>query len=260
MKNKDSQYLEELVSIVRKLKAPDGCPWDREQTSRSLLPYLIEEVYEVVEAVELNDFELLKEELGDLLLHIIFQAELASDKKQFCLQDSVKFISEKLVRRHPNIFLDNKLSSNNEDIQWEIQKQKEKKRDNLLDGVPINLPALIRSQRLQEKAASVGFDWEDLESVIDKVEEEIGELKSAIKSKSKTNIKEEAGDVFFSLVNFCRHLEVDSESIVRQANRKFESRFNEIENILKRKGQSLESSSLSELDLLWNKVKKSKLT
>ena len=126
--------------------------------------------------------------------------------------------------------------------------------------MPINLPALIRSQRLQEKAASVGFDWEDLESVIDKVEEEIGELKSAIKSKSKTNIKEEAGDVFFSLVNFCRHLEVDSESIVRQANRKFESRFNEIENILKRKGQSLESSSLSELDLLWNKVKKSKLT
>ena len=258
MKNKDSNNLEKLVSIIRKLRAPDGCPWDREQTSKSLLPYLIEEAYEVVEAVELDNFESLKEELGDLLLHVIFQAELASDKKEFSLSDAIESVSQKLIRRHPDIFSKNKSSAAIENINWEMQKRKEQKRDHLLDGVPINLPALIRSQRLQEKAASVGFDWEDIEDVIDKVEEEIGELRNAIKSKSKIDIKEEAGDLFFSLVNFCRHLEVDSESIVRQANRKFESRFNEIENILKKKGQSLESSSLSELELLWNEVKKSK--
>ena len=259
MNNENLKSLENLIQIIKKLKAPDGCPWDRDQTNTSLLPYLIEEVYEVVEAVELNDYESLKEELGDLLLHVIFQAELASDQNKFSLLDSINSISEKLIRRHPNIFVDTKTDIEDENNQWEIQKQKEKKRKNLLDGVPINLPSLIRSQRLQDKAASVGFDWEDLKSVIDKVEEEFIELKGAIKSKSKISIKEELGDVFFSLVNFCRHLGYDSESIVRQANRKFESRFNKIEDILKEKGQSFKDSSLSDLDSLWNEVKKSKL-
>ena len=259
MKNKELNLLNSLIAIVRKLKAPDGCPWDREQTNRSLLPYLIEEVYEVVEAVEANDFESLKEELGDLLLHVIFQAELASDQNQFSLSDSIDSISQKLIRRHPKIFIEKNKVSNSDSPQWEIQKQQEKKRNNLLDGVPVNLPALIRSQRLQEKAGAVGFDWEDIESVIDKVEEEVGELKLAIKNKSQDSFKEEAGDLFFSLVNFCRHLGLDSESVVREANRKFQARFNQIENILKVKGQSLESSSLSDLEFLWEKVKKSQL-
>ena len=247
-----------LLEVLRRLRAPGGCPWDQEQTSNSLIPYLLEETYEIIEAIEENDVETLKEELGDLSLHILFQAELARESGQFDISDSLKHISEKLIRRHPQVFdkKNNKQAKHNINKSWEVAKQKEKKRENILDGVPKTLPALIRARRIQEKAATVGFDWKELPPVLDKVDEEISELKEAVTLKDTENIKNEMGDVLFSLVNLSRFLHINPEEALRMTISKFETRFSQVEKELKKRGKSLTESTLEEMDEIWNLVKK----
>lgn len=235
----------ELIKIVKKLRAPDGCDWDREQTHKSLIPYLLEETHEVIESIEDNDYDALKEELGDLMLHVIFQVDLASDKNKFSVDDVLDGINKKLVNRHLHIFSKDK---NQKKENWETTKKKEKKRDSVLDGVPKSLPALLQSRRIQEKAASVGFDWDNNKKVLDKVDEEILELKEAIIKKD--GIDEEFGDVLFSLVNLSRHLDIDPESSLKKSTIKFIKRFKEIETEV-----DIEKLTLDELDEIWNRNK-----
>ena len=247
----------ELLEILRRLRAPDGCAWDKEQTSESLIPYLLEETYEIIEAIEGGDVESLKEELGDLSLHILFQAELARESGKFDISDSLKHISEKLIHRHPHVF--DKQNGNVEgdlNMSWEKAKQKEKKRENLLDGIPKKLPALTRARRIQEKAANVGFDWKEIQPVWDKVEEELTELKEVVAEKDPEKIKDEMGDVLFSLVNLSRFLDISPEDALRMTISKFENRFAKVEKELKRRGKDFSDSSLEEMDSIWNSVKK----
>tara|TARA_Y100001960_G_scaffold252280_1_gene269357 strand:+ start:16 stop:771 length:756 start_codon:yes stop_codon:yes gene_type:complete len=245
--------LSKLINIVKTLRAPNGCDWDREQTHKSLIPYLLEETYEVIEAINENNYESLKEELGDLLLHVIFQAELASEKNKFNIEDSIININKKLINRHPHVFNDNKDESYTKG-NWELTKQKEKKRTSVLEGVPKSLPKLLKARRIQEKAAVVGFDWNDLNQVIAKVEEELNELKEAIKiNKGK---EEELGDLLFAIVNLSRHLDIDPENSLNNAINKFSIRFNKIEKRLSIKNIKMETLTLEELDKFWNKVKK----
>ena len=238
-----------LIEIVQKLRAPDGCEWDREQTHESLTPYLLEETYEVLEAIDNKDFTALKEELGDLLLHVVFQAELANEKKLFSLEDSIKNVNEKLINRHPHVFA----NDNTKKIDWETAKQKEKKRDSLLDGVPIALPALLRARRIQERAASVGFDWETSKQVFNKVEEEIDELKEAL--ENNIGIEDELGDVLFSIVNLTRHLDLNPETSLKKSIDKFTYRFKKLELELKNRNKDIKDFSLVQLDALWESIK-----
>ena len=248
---------EKLVTIVERLRGPDGCPWDREQTPASLLPYLLEETYEVMESVDDRNWEVLKEELGDLLLHVVFQASIATDSDRFNIDESLKTVNEKLVRRHPHVFGDTKANAAFKAKQnWEAEKQKEKKRDSRLDGVPVTLPGLVRAQRLQEKAAYVGFDWEKIESVWEKVYEELQEIKLAQQGDNKDLLEEEIGDAIFTLVNLARFLGIPAEDALRKTNNKFINRFKMIEKELKKRGKTLEESSLDEMDEIWNKVKR----
>ena len=244
--------LNKLINIVKKLRAPNGCDWDREQTHKSLIPYLLEETYEVIEAINNNDYEALKEELGDLLLHIVFQAELASEKKKFEINNSINNVNNKLINRHPHIFDGNNVDSYTKG-NWELSKQKEKNRESVLDGVPKYLPSLIKSRRIQEKASSVGFDWEDLNQVMDKVDEELNELKEAIRiNKGK---EEELGDLLFAVVNLSRHLNIDPENSLNKAIDKFSNRFYKIEIKLKKENIKIKDLTLEELDIIWNKIK-----
>ena len=247
-----------LLEVLRQLRAPGGCPWDQEQTSASLIPYLLEETYEIIEAIEEGDIETLKEELGDLTLHVLFQAELTRESGKFDISDSLRHISEKLIRRHPQVFDKNNSKHLTDDLNksWEAEKQKEKQRDNILDGVPKNLPALIRARRIQEKAANVGFDWDELLRVLDKLDEEMTELKEAVALKDPKNIKDEMGDVLFSLVNLSRFLDINPEDALRMTISKFETRFAQVEKELKKRGKSLTDSTLVEMDEIWNTVKK----
>ena len=243
---------EKLIEIVKILRSPDGCDWDKEQTHESLMPYLLEEVYEVIEAIENKDYELLKEELGDLLLHVVFQADLSEDAKEFSINDSIDSVNKKLISRHPHIFDD----SNNktwEKGNWESQKKKEKNRDSVIDGVPISLPALLKARRVQEKAASVGFDWDSKAQVLKKVDEEIEELKEALDTNN--GIEDELGDVLFTIVNLSRHLNIDPEKSLRSSINKFSKRFKKIESDLSKKNIKIDDLSLEELDKIWEKNK-----
>lgn len=247
---------EELVEIVEKLRGPDGCPWDREQTNQSLLPYFIEEVYELIESVDEENWETVKEELGDLLLHMVFQASIGEDEGKFKLADSLTNVNEKLVRRHPHVFGNAKADAAFHAKQnWEAQKHKEKGRKSRLDGVPKNLPALVRAQRLQQKASYAGFDWDEVEQVWDKVHEEIQELKDAQSNEVKDHIAEEIGDVLFAVVNLARYLEIPAEDALRKTNQKFTSRFSKVEEGIKAQGKELEDASLEEMDAIWEKAK-----
>ena len=246
--------LEDLINLLKKLRAPNGCEWDKQQTHDSLIPYLLEEVHEVIEAIEIKDYNLLKEELGDLLLHIVFQAELANEANQFNIYDSITNINNKLINRHPHIFSD-KNNIQWEAGNWETQKQKEKKRNSILDGVPKSLPALTKAQRIQEKAASIGFDWTQIDQVFNKLYEEIDELNLAIKEKNQDDIEEELGDVLFSMVNLSRHLNINSEVSLDKSIIKFISRFKKLENHIKEKKLDFKKQSLSKLDKLWNEIK-----
>ena len=249
--------LEKLINTLKILLAPNGCEWDRSQTHESLIPYMLEEVYEVIEAIEHNDDNLLREELGDLLLHVLFQAELANKKDKFDIYDSIENINTKLINRHPHIFSDDKNKSWGKDS-WELAKQKEKKRDSILDGVPKALPSLTKANRIQEKASGVGFDWDRLDQVYDKVYEEIDELNEAIKSKKSDQIQEELGDLLFSIVNLSRHININPEVALDKSIIKFIDRFHSLENYMDKNKLIFENQSLSDLDKLWNKIKKEK--
>ena len=250
---------EELVNIVQRLRAPDGCPWDREQTNASLLPYFLEEAYEMIESVDNENWSELKEEVGDMLLHAVLQAVIAGENDHFTIEGSIKNINEKLVRRHPHVFGDAQADAAFHAKQnWEAAKHEEKNRKSRLDGVPVTLPALIRAQRLQQKASYAGFDWDKVEEVWAKIHEEIQELKEAQSNNSKKHVEEEIGDVLFAVVNLARFLDIPAEDALRKTNKKFTTRFAQVEEELKKRGKNVEDSSLEEMDEIWNTVKKHK--
>tara|TARA_Y100001970_G_scaffold151332_1_gene185427 strand:- start:271 stop:1041 length:771 start_codon:yes stop_codon:yes gene_type:complete len=248
---------QKLMDVLDSLLAPDGCEWDREQTHESLIPYLLEETHEVIEAIENRNMNALKEELGDLMLHIIFQAKLSEKEGYFNISDSLKNISSKLIKRHPHIFSDDSDNSYKKG-NWESTKKKEKGRKSVLEGVPISLPSLTKAQRIQEKASSVGFDWKDLTPIWDKINEEILELEEVLESNNANRIKDELGDVLFSIVNLSRFLNIDAESALRHTIKKFEDRFKKVENELESKGIDVQEATLEEMDRIWDKIKKEK--
>ena len=249
-------HLQKLLGVLDRLRAPDGCPWDREQTPRSLIPYLLEETYEVIESIEAGDSQALKEELGDLLLHVLFQSAIAEEAGSFTLEDSMTAITRKLVDRHPHVFGDAQADDSFHAKQnWEAAKQRQKGRESRLDGVPVTLPALTRAKRIQEKAAYVGFDWRTVEPVWAKVREELGELDDARQSADRQAQEEELGDLLFSLVNLGRFLKIDAEGALRGAIAKFEYRFRGVERELLARGKKPAEASLDEMDAIWNRYR-----
>ena len=253
-----TNHFAKLCEIVAKLRAPGGCPWDREQTHESLLPATIEEAYEVAEAAHSKNAAHFREELGDLLLLVIMHAEIARESGQFKIDNVIGEVTEKLIRRHPHVFAE----SNARDAgavlkQWEAIKREEKKDDqHYLASLPRALPALMRAQKAQSKVARVNFDWTELSDVIAKVEEELGELKVAISSQDQNSIKDETGDLLFAVVNLARKCRLDAESALQAATDKFVSRFNLLEDELRAQGKKLGDVDLAEMDAIWNKIKK----
>lgn len=247
-----------LVKIMERLRGDDGCPWDKEQTPESLKPFLIEEAYEVLEALDEKDSAKLKEELGDLLYQILFHAQIAKEKGEFDIDGILESSIEKMTRRHPHVFGDKKAKDSKEVlVHWEEMKKKEKgNRKSILEGVPKELPALLRAHQLQSRAARVGFDWERIDQVFDKVEEEISEFKEAYRNKERERMEDELGDIFFSLVNVARFLEVNPEDALRSAIGRFTARFSYIEEAAADEGMSLSSLSIDEMERLWHKAKK----
>ena len=255
-KDKSAEQFIKLLDIVEKLRGPDGCPWDKEQTPASLLPYFLEETYEVIESIDQSNWDNLKEELGDVMLHIALQAQISKEEGRFTIFDSLVNINKKLVHRHPHVFGDEKADmASHAKKNWEAIKHEEKKRESRLDGVPLALPALTRAQRLQEKASYAGFDWDNIDKVWGKLDEEIDELREADQIKNRSNLEEEIGDVLFSVVNLARHLKLDSEDLLRKANAKFVDRFKAIEKELAKRGKTVDEAKLDEMDELWNKIK-----
>jgi MazG family protein len=248
---------DELVEIMARLRV--CCPWDREQTHASLLPYLVEEAHEVVEAVDEQDAKKLSEELGDLLLQIIFHSQIACERGQFTVADVIDALANKMIRRHPHVFGDASISTSQEQMKsWELIKTQEasiRHRESLLDGVPKSLPALLHAQRIQEKATTVGFDWAQARDVIDKLEEELRELRAAIESADSAGVRDELGDVLFTVVNLARRSGVDAEAALRQANIKFRRRFAAMEQIAGGGATALANRSLRDLDQLWERAK-----
>ena len=247
---------ERLIDIMATLRSPEGCPWDREQTHETLRPFLLEESYEVLESIDRNDFESLKEELGDLLLQVVFHSQLAKEQDRFSVDDVLETVNEKLTRRHPHVFGDATIHSAEEQrVHWEKIKKKEGK-DSVLDGVPQALPALIRATRIQQKASTVGFDWKHRKDVLKKVEEEWEELQSAIDSEKQECIEEELGDLLFALANLSRFVKLNPEDALRRAIHKFEKRFKQVESELASQNKDIHDASLDEMDTIWNRVKK----
>jgi tetrapyrrole methylase family protein/MazG family protein len=247
--------LEEIAAILR---AENGCAWDREQTSKSLKPYLIEEAYEVCDAIENENQENLKEELGDLLYQVYAHAQIAREEGLFTIDDVASGIVEKLIRRHPHVFGEDTAASADEVlVKWEKIKQQEKSsRESVLDGVPKSLPALLKAFRVQQKASRIGFDWEEVGSVVGKLDEEVAEFKEAIASGDRLKIEEETGDILFTLVNLSRFIKVNPEEALQRTVDKFMSRFKYVEQAAAKAGRRLEEMSLDEMDVLWNEAKK----
>jgi MazG family protein len=260
---------EKLVEIMTTLRGPDGCPWDKQQDFNSLKPMLVEEVYEVLEAVENNDFDGLSEELGDILLHVVFHAQLGKETGQFDIDTVIGKISDKLVRRHPHVFGGESASTPEEVIKnWEAIKAQEKaeklksrtsEQRSLLEGIPSKLPAFHEAHQIASRAARVGFDWPDIEGIFDKLQEEVRELKEVIATgrdqDKRDRLEDEIGDMLFVIVNIARYLKIDSESALKRANRKFKTRFQYMERQLAEQGKSLEETSLDEMEALWQKAK-----
>jgi MazG family protein len=260
---------EKLVEIMATLRGPNGCPWDRQQDFNSLKPMLVEEVYEVIEAIETNDFDGLSEELGDLLLHIVFQAQLGKEAGRFDINTVIQKISDKLVRRHPHVFGNQPASTPEEVVRnWEAIKAQEKaeklkdrppEQRSRLDGIPGKLPALHEAHQISSRAVRAGFDWPDVEGVFEKLQEEVLELKEVISESGgdgrRERLEDEIGDMLFCMVNIARFLKIDSESALKRANRKFKTRFQYMESELARQGKSLEETSLAEMETLWQKAK-----
>jgi tetrapyrrole methylase family protein / MazG family protein len=246
--------LERLHSIVAKLRAPDGCPWDREQTHETLKPHLLEECYELIDAIDAKDDKELKEELGDILLQVVMHAQMAEEENRFTLDDVAKEVADKLVHRHPHVFGENPLADSDAVLrQWDQIKRGEKQeRKSALDGVPKALPGLARAQKIQTKASRVGFDWATAEEAFRKVGEEIQEIESA----SDSDAPEEIGDLLFAVVNFARKKKLDAEELLSRATAKFAERFQSIESLAKDRGLDFASLSLAEKDALWDEMKK----
>lgn len=242
-----------LVEIMDELR--EKCPWDKKQTIQTLRAMTLEEVYELTDAIDENNWDELKGELGDLLLHVLFYARIAADHKKFTIKDVIDSITKKLIKRHPHIY-GNVVADDEETVKrnWQKIKLTEGKKS-ILSGVPKALPALIKATRMQEKAKQVGFEWDNKEDVWAKVEEEISELKEAIHSKKQNEIEEEFGDVIFSLINYARFLQVDAEAALEKTNKKFLMRFQLMEIAAKKNGKNLTDLNLNEMDSLWNEVK-----
>jgi len=249
---------QKLVDIMTLLRSNDGCPWDKVQTSESIKPYLIEETYEVIEAIDEKDPVKMKEELGDLLLQVVFHAQIAKDRGEFDINDVINKISDKMVSRHPHVFGDAKFETPEEVTkQWQDRKREEGKlKDSALEGVPKELPSLLRAHRLQSRAAKVGFDWAKVEDVFGKLDEELEEFKEALEKKDKKEIEDELGDIFFVLVNISRFVGVNAEEALRKTISKFISRFRYIEMTAADEGRQLSDMTLEEMDALWNEAKK----
>lgn len=255
------KQLMELLAVLKKLRSPGGCPWDREQTTHSLIPYLLEETYEVIESIENKNYQALREELGDLLLHVLFQVEIAEENEWFTLKDCVASLNRKLVERHPHVFTGQQAEGDLHAKQnWEAVKQKAKRRSSRLDGIPRQLPALTRARRIQEKAAYVGFDWKEIDQVWEKVREEFSELYGAHQNSDQDALEEELGDLLFSLVNLGRFLGLSAEEALRRTIGKFEYRFRSIEQELKARGKTPEEATLEEMDEIWNRYRTSDST
>jgi tetrapyrrole methylase family protein/MazG family protein len=253
----------ELVEILRTLRAPGGCNWDRAQTTESLLPYMIEETYEAVEAAQAGDHRKLKEELGDILLHIVFQAEIAEERGEFNIHDVIASLTDKMIERHPHVFGEKKdLTPDQVRENWEavkLEKRQERKSEKtVLSGVPKTMPALLKAFRVQEKAAQFGFDWERPEDVFAKIDEELGEFKEALAANDMPTIKEELGDLLFSLVNFARHIKTEPETCLNGTIDKFTDRFDKMEKALASEGINLKEATLDQMEAKWQAAKEKK--
>ena len=251
--------IDELIAVMAALRAPDGCPWDKEQTHESLIPYMIEEAYEAVEAIETHDFDELKKELGDVMLQVVFHARLAEEAGRWDINDVAASNVAKLKSRHPHIFGDVTVSGSDEVLtNWEEIKRQERKdegRESMLDGIPKHLPALRKARRVQEKVARVGFDWDHVDEVKAKLEEELGEFREACEKGDADRIEDEMGDVLFALVNLARYLDTDPEDALRRTIDKFIRRFKYIERGLDEQGRTPADATLAEMDALWDAAK-----
>lgn len=248
----------DLVDLMKTLRAPGGCPWDRQQTYQDLKPYVIEEAYEVVEAIDRDDRDSLKEEIGDLLMEAVFLAEIARQEGAFGIEDSITAVHDKLVRRHPHVFADVKADSAEAVVtNWERLKSAERKKEDksVLSGVPRALPALLKATRLTEKAARVGFDWRSTEDIFEKLSEETEELKEAIRNADQKEIEHELGDLLFTIANVARRLKVNAEEALQSSNRKFARRFEAVERELRSQDRSFDDATLEEMDAIWEKAK-----
>ena len=258
MNLKDTPPLYRLGEIAKILRAENGCPWDREQTLSSLKTYLIEEAYEVYDAIESGSMDDLKEELGDLLYQVYAQSEIASENSHFTVDDVAEGISDKLIRRHPHVFGDENISdARGVKVRWEkIKKEEKAEGRSILAGVPRHLPALVMAHRVQDKVSHVGFDWEKIDDAMGKLDEEVAELKEALELQDKEKISEEAGDILFSIVNVLRFKKIDAEDSLRRTIDKFMKRFSYIEKEAAGSGKNIDRMSLEELDMLWAESKR----
>ena len=258
--NKLNEQLTKLIETFKSLRDPkNGCAWDKEQTFKSIASCSIEEAYEVADAIEREDFQALRSELGDLLFQVVFHAEMADEKELFDLTDVITELNDKLIRRHPHVFSNKSAISASESLSiWEnikAEERKELKYSSLMDDVPKNLPSLIRAKKLQKRAARIGFDWLESKQVMAKIEEEVQELQIEHDANNKANISEEIGDILFTIVNLSRHFDLDPEDIMRKSNLKFENRFRAMENYAERNKIFLENMNLEELESIWQKIK-----
>jgi tetrapyrrole methylase family protein/MazG family protein len=257
--NKSGKQFQKLSDVVDTLMAENGCPWDRVQTHETLKPYLVEEVYETLDALDDKNPQELKDELGDLLYQIMFHAKIASNNNEFDISDVIDSIAEKMIRRHPHVFKNENLDTPDEVVeQWEEIKRTEKSnanRKSVLDGVPRQLPNLMRAQKLQKKAAKHGFDWDQITAVFDKLDEEIAEFKEAALSGDQDHMNSEMGDILFVLVNIARFQKIDAEEALRTTNKKFIRRFQYIEQEVAKQGKTLKETPLDELERYWQEAK-----
>jgi len=257
--------LHRLLEIMARLRDPEsGCPWDREQDFGSIAPYTIEEAYEVADAIDRDNMKDLKDELGDLLFQVVYHAQLATEKGSFSFDDVVENITDKIVRRHPHVFSDAQITSSREQSgHWEAIKREERAssksggQHSHLDGIPLSLPAMMHAQKLQTRAASAGFDWQNAHAVLEKVGEELEELHAELaRDENHKRVSEELGDLFFSCINLARHLQLDAERCLREANAKFSRRFRLMEEALAREGKHMDELDQETLDKLWERAKK----
>ncbi|MCX7847520.1 MAG: nucleoside triphosphate pyrophosphohydrolase [bacterium] len=255
----DGERFSRILDIMRQLRSPHGCPWDREQTHASLLPSFTEELYEFIEAVDDQNDSAMRDELGDLLLHIVFQAQIAAERGAFSISDVLECLAAKLIRRHPHVFGSAKFSSPAEVLHnWEQLKKQEhahSTRSSLVDGIPRHLPALAKARKVQHRVQKVGFDWNNVDEALAKVDEELHELRTAIAAGNAPHITEELGDLLFAIVNVARFLNVEPERALHHTVEKFIRRFRQIEAELAAHGKSPQQSSLAEMDAIWNRIK-----